>query len=904
MTMMRWFSSLPLRVRTLFKKKHVEEELNEELMFHVEHQVEALIAQGVSPVDARRIAMKSLGGVERQMERCRDVRAWQWVEILRADVVFGWRQLKKRKVTTTAAVVSLALGIGACTAAFRLVDALFLRPLPITHPERLYEIQYNGVDESGKPSVDDGNAYPQFIAMRESVKGQAELVAASHESDADLTFGGDDEMEKAGRQFCSGWMFAAFGLRPAAGRLLTEDDDRVPGGKPYVVISYDYWTRRFGRDPSAVGRTFRMNDAVYEIVGVAPKGFTGTQPGKMTDVFVPMMMNSLVKQPDAQWFRSYLLAPPGVPVETLLSRLDTADHLYRLETWKLMSKEFPNAPKRMVEMFLGQKVTLMKAANGVSGMRSGYGLALLVLSVLAAMVLLIACVNVANLMAGQAAARAREMALRVSLGAGRWRLMRLVLAESVLVGVIASALGLIFAWWATPFVTDRISTPGNPMRLMLAPDWRVMTFGMMLTVGVTTLFGLAPALRASRVKPASALKGGEEPHARLLWMQGMIAAQVAFCFMVLFAAGLFVRTFQRLTTQPLGFSTERILVLETMARQPQLPVKWEQMTEQLSEVPGVERASLASWGLLSGALISVPVSMKGEPQETAPAYVMRVSPGWLETMKIPLIAGRDLNESDTEPGQAVVNEAFAKRFFAGTNPVGQSFALPIGRTPGKPYLFQVVGLVRNAVYSDVRKPDMPTIYEPMHGIAVDGGLKALPWGAFIVRTKGEPEAMAQTLRRVVMQANPEFRVGNVSTQEEMVVAQTVRERLLAALAGFFAVVALLLAAIGLYGVLHYSVVQREKEIGIRIALGAAAGNIARLITVRVMLMVVVGAVVGLAAGMASVRYIAALLYGVKATDPSMLMVPAAVLLAVACLAALPAVMRAVQIDPAVMLRAE
>ena len=902
--MMRLLSTLGLRVRTLFEKKRVERELDEELQFHLDRQVEALMAQGLSPVEARRVAMKSLGGVERQMERCRDVRAWQWLDSLRADVVFGWRQLVKRKVTTEAAVLSLTLAIGACTSSFRLVDALFLRPLPIAHPEQLYEIQYSGTNELGRSSVDDGSTYPQFVAMREAVKGQAELVGASFESDADLTFGGDDEMEKAGRQFCSGWMFAAFGLRPAAGRLLTEDDDRAPGEKPYVVISYDYWTRRFGRDPSVVGRTFRMNDAVYEIVGVGPKGFTGTQPGKMTDVFVPMMMNSMVKEPDSQWFRSYLLVTPGVPIETLRSRLATADHLSRLDTWKLLSKQFPNAPKRMVEMFLGQKVTLMKAANGVSGMRAGYGLALVVLSVLAAMVLLVACVNVANLMAGQAAARAREMAVRVSLGAGRWRLMRLVIAESLLVGTAASALGLLFAWWATPFVVESISTAGNPVRLMLGPDWRVMAFGMMLTVCVTVLFGLAPALRASRVRPASALKGGEEPRRRLLWMQGMVAAQVAFCFVVLFAAGLFVGTFQRLTTQPLGFSTERILVLETMARHPQLPVKWEQMAEQLSGVPGVERASLGSWGLLSGPLISVFVSANGGPQGNTPAYVMRVSPGWLETMKIPLVGGRDLNDSDTEPGQAVVNEAFAKQFFGGTNPVGQSFALPIGRTPGKPYVLQVVGLVRNAVYSDVRKPELPTIYEPMHGIAADGGLKALPWGAFVVRTKGEPAAMAQTLRRVVMQENPEFRVGNVSTQEELVVAQTVRERLLASLAGFFGVVAVLLAAIGLYGVMHYSVVQRKKEIGIRIALGAAAMNIARLVTVQVLAMVLVGGVVGLAAGVASVRFIAALLYGVKATDPTMLLVPATVLLAAVCLAALPAVLRAVRIDPAEMLRAE
>jgi len=886
------------RVANVFRGDRVSGEIDEEFAAHLEEAV----AEGRDPVEARR----AFGSALRQREESRDARVIGWMDSLRADVVFGWRQLWKRKVTAAAAVLSLGLAIGSCVAAFRLVDALFLRPLPIAHSERLYEVQYSGVDESGEQNVDDGSAYPEFVAMHDAVKGQAELIGASDIAPADLTFGGDDEMEKAGRQYVSGRMFAAFGLKPVAGRLLSEEDDRVPGASPYAVLSYDYWTRRFGRDPKVVGRTFHMNEAVYEIVGVAPKGFTGTQPGTMADVFVPMMMNGMVKEPESQWFRTYMHANPGVAIEILQSRMDAADHLARVDTWKLLSKQFPNAPKQMVDMFLGQKVTLMKAVNGVSGIRAAYERALLALSVLVAMVLLIACVNVANLMTGQVAARAREMAVRVSLGAGRARLIRLVMVESAMVGVAAAGLGMLFAWWAAPFVVGRISNADMPIRLALEPDGMVMVFGVALTVGVTVLFGMIPAMRASRVRPVSALKGGEEPRGGVKWMQGMVAAQVAFCFVVLFAAMLFMGTLERLQTKPLGFSAERILLVDASSEQPQPEVKWEMVAEQMRAAPGVERVSLAGGRLLDMSFTTTFVTVNGEPASKVPAYTRHISPGLLETMKIPLLTGRDFTASDTNPGQAIVNEEFAKQYFDGVNPLGSRFSFATnGNGPlDKQGEFEVMGLVRNALYGDLRDSPPPTAYLPMHAMAKTGERLPLRYGVFVVRTKGAPSAMSETLRKIVKQAAPELHTGDLRTQQELIDTQTIRERLLASLGGFFGLVALLLATIGLYGVLHYSVVQREREIGIRIALGAAMGNIARLVTVRVFAMVLVGAVAGVALGVASVRYVSSLLYGVKGTDVSMMVLPGVVLLVAAGSAALPAVVRAVRIDPAIMLRAE
>jgi predicted permease len=554
--------------------------------------------------------------------------------------------------------------------------------------------------------------------------------------------------------------------------------------------------------------------------------------------------------------------------------------------------------KESIDRYINQALLLEPAAAGVSGLQQDYRRSLLALGVLVALVLLIACANVANLMTAQAAARAREMALRVSIGAGRWRLVQLVLVESAMLGILAAAIGALFAWWSAPVVVGMISTAGNPVRLALPADGRVLGFGVVLALVVTLLFGLAPALRVSGVKPARALRGGEDPHSRRRLIHVLIGGQVAFSFLVLFVAGLFATTFERLSNRPTGFSAERLLFLYTVTPRPQSPMVWDQIAEHLRTVPGVEKVAMAGWPLFGGNSMNNFISINGAPPGPVLAYFLSVSPGWMDVMKMTFIEGRDFRPNDTSPGVAIINQTFARQFFPGESPIGKWFDRGSRR-------YQVVGLVRDAPYRSLREPILPVSYVPFHPVGANGEVQPVGQGAFIVRTSSaDPLALASTLRREVSQARSDFRVNNLGTQEELIRAQSVRERLLAMLALFFGAVAILLAGIGLYGVLDYGVLQRRREIGIRMAIGAQAGDIAQRVTVEIFSSVLLGALAGVVLGMASVRYIEALLYGVKATDVAMLTLPAVTIAAAALLAALPAVIHAVRIDPVSMLRAD
>jgi len=824
------------------------------------------------------------------------------LDSLRSDSVFGWRQLKKNKVTSAAAILSLALAIGACATAFRLVDALLLRPLPVANPERLHVVAFEGFGPDGKEAqVYDSCSYPMFTRMREAVRSQADLIAVSYADRADITFGSDAEMERAHRQYVSGSLFPSFGLRPAQGRLLTESDDVKPGGHPYVVISFDYWSRRFGRDPGVVGRKFKMGDTLFEIVGVAPEAFTGTETGTVTDLFIPMMMKTprTLASYDNFWLRIFVKLKPGVAPEPVRDRL--------ISTFQIIQRErvkgFVNMSAQRLAIYFREHLLLEPATAGRSNMQRDYRRALLALSILVALVLLIACANVANLMTARAAARAREMALRVSIGAGRARLVQLVLTESAWLAVLATVLGALLAWRAAPFVTGMINSPDDPARLLLPADGRVFAFGLVLAAGVTSLFGLLPALRASNVKPAAALKGGEDPHSRRRLMHSMIALQVAFCFLVLFVAGLFVDTFHRLADQPLGYSPERILNLETIARRPQLPAYWDKVAENLRAVPGVEQVALTGWPLLTGEANVSSIAVDGGPPSEVVTETVHVTAGWVGVMNIRFVNGRDFRPSETNPGVAIVNRAFARQHFNGQDPTGKWFEIVDGGNPR--VRVQVVGLVPDARTWEMRRPIRPTIFVPFHSADAAHALQPSARGTFVVRTsRGDPLGLAAALRDAVSRENPQFFVENIRTQLELLESQTVRERLLAVLAMFFAAVALLLAGVGLYGVLDYSVLQRRREIGIRIAIGAGAGEIARRVTADVFVMVIAGAVGGLVLGMLSVRYIQTLFYQVRPTDPHALAVPSLVIVGAALLAALPAIIHALRTDLVKALRAE
>ena len=887
--------SIYSRFKNLLRPARLAREIDEELQSHIAED----IARGRDPKEARR----AFGPLLQLREESRDVRLFSWLDSLRSDAVFGWRQLLKKKATSAAAVLSLALAIGACTSAFRLVDALLLRPLPISAPERLYSVAFQSLGMDGRKFAYDSCSYPMFRRMRDAVSQQAESVAVSYADRVDLTYASAQEMEKAYLQTVSGWMFSTFGLRPAAGRLLSENDDRTPGAHPLAILSYDYWDRRFGRDPKVIGRTFRFGDVVYQVVGVVEKGFTGTETGTVTDIFLPMMMKNprTLASDHNFWLRTLVHLKPGVQPAPVYEKLRATFRSIQEER----ARGFTGMSRQRLENFFSEKMLLEPAAAGRSNLQRDYRRALTALGMLVALVLLIACANVANLMTARAASRTREMALRVSIGAGRRRLVQLVLVESAWIALLATALGAAFAWWSAPLIVGMINPPGDPARLVLPADWRVLAFGLLLASAVTFLFGLAPALRASGVKPAVAMKGGEDPHARRRLMHALIALQLAFCFVVHFVTGLFVASFDRLSSQPTGFSADRIVNLETVTERPQPAVYWDQVAGQLRALPGVERVSLTTWPLMSGESNVAFISVGGAPPSDVFTDLLNISPGWFDTMKVPLLDGRDFRPDDAAPAVAIVNQAFAKQFFNGENPVGKSFER-VGSTPNVRLRTEIVGFVRDARSRvELQLPIRPMAYLPFHTVDPQGVAAPLGRGTFVVRTaSANPMALASMLRREVPRVQSQFRVSNIRSQVEIDRAYTLRERLLALLALFFSGVALLLAGVGLYGVLDYSVLQRRREIAIRMAIGARAADIANRVAGDLVSMLLAGSCAGVALGLLSVRYIESLLFQVKAAAWGSMALPSLAILVAAVLAALPAVIRAVRTDPVAALRAD
>jgi predicted permease len=895
------------RIANVFRR-HVDDDIDAELQSHLDEAH----AEGRDAVEASR----AFGSRLRAREAVRDAIVMPWFDSLVADLIFGWRQLLKRKTVSTATVLSLALSIGACLAAFRLVDAFFLRPLPIAEAAQWSVLTFENLFD-GVISTGDQFDYGSFRQFRKAAHDQAEVLVIGLAIPVYATFDESQHPERTYRQYVSGRMFGAFGLRPTVGRLLTEGDDLTPGAHPYAVLSFDFWSRRFGKDPAVVGRKVLVGRDVLEIVGVAPEGFTGTDPGMFTDLFIPAMMDPAISG-NSTAYRTWVRPMPGIGLGGLRERLSAALHAYRAEQVRTWS------PERFHERdwFVSAPVSLEPAATGRSTTQRRYQRALTIFAVLVGLVLLIASTNVANLMVAQTAARAREMALRVSLGAGRRRLVQLVLMESLLVALGASGIGLVFAWWAAPFVIKTLNPPGSlsAVRLTLSADWRLTMFAVTLTFGVAVLFGLVPALHASSITPASALKGGNDPRERRRLMNGFVGAAVAFCSYVLFIAGLFTATFERMANQPTGFSAARVLTLRSVSSTGLSAERWYRAAQHIRSLPGVESAALAFTALMAGNARNSLVWANGHTPDGTfrnRTWFLQVSPGWFETMGVELLEGRDLRWDDAAPNVAVVSETFARRYFGSQSPVGRTFETLVhgsninfdtpaaGSAPTARVAMRIVGLVRDARYEDMRMPVPATAYVPFRTVA--GGVERTDnsVATFLIRTRtADPNAVASMVRQEVPKAEPQIRVAEAVAQEDLVQAQMIPERMLATLSVFFATVALVLAGVGLYGVLHYAVVQRRRELGIRIALGAPLTDIAWRVALNAGVMVAIGLTTGCGLGLVSERSIAALLYQTRATDPQMLAAPLITMLGAAVLAALRPVLHAVRLDPAALLRSE
>jgi putative ABC transport system permease protein len=640
------------------------------------------------------------------------------------------------------------------------------------------------------------------------------------------------------------------------------------------------------------------------IVGVSPQGFTGTEPGRMTDFFAPATLNDqALNRPGWSWFRIWVRPNDSTSPEQVRQVLQAQVRLDRRESLKSPGSD-SSGPR--IAAYLNEQIQLSSAAAGVSGLQRTFRRPMLILAALVVLVLLIACANVANLLLAQGVARAHEMALRASIGAGRWRLIQLVLVEGALLAACASIAGAVFAWWAAPFVVSLLAFE-PPVQLILSANWRVLGFGVGLTAVVTLLFGLAPALRASAVRPFGALKVRDERHGHRRLVRSLIGVQMAFCLFVVFTAGLFAATLRNLSGRSLGFEPENLAVLEINVTGEKQPAQvWADVSERVKATPGVENAAFAMWVPLSENRWRAPVSTDGQPStdEDKSPFFLGVSPAYFSTMRITLLAGRDFRLDDSAqtpegsmlPVSAVgiVNEAFSRAYFDGRNPVGRRVLVRrVERNIDVP--MEIVGLVRDSAYYNVREPMHPTVFVPND---------ARNQAALIVRTTGDPVTLGPALRRLVTQFRPDFQVMNVATQRAFVQRQMLRERLLATLSLFFAVVALFLASVGLYGVLNYAVIQRRREFGVRMALGARAAHVIRSVTAEVISAVGVGTLVGLGAGLAFGRLIERILFEVKATDPLTITTPLLILAAAAALAALPPALRVVRIDPAQTLRSE
>jgi len=871
-------------------------DLQEELRLHME-----LAAEDAQRRDQpARAARMHTGGAAQAMDALRDQRGWPWLQSVFADVVFAGRQLNKHRTATAAAVLSLGLAVGATTAAFRLLDAVLLRTLPVAEPDRLFVLGWNSITSQGEPDYRDDFDYPTFRRYRDAIGPNGDVMVVGTSARQLALVDNSTDPEPVIRQYYSGNVFPIFGLQPALGRLLTPSDDVTPGGHPVVVISYDYWTRRFARDPNVIGQSFRIGRQPFEIVGVAPKGFTGTEPGRMADLFVPAMMNAqALNAPGWSWFRIWVRPNASASLEQVRELVQAQLARDRQDT----VKSFPSTtPGPLITAYLNEKILLTPAGSGASGPQRTFRRPLFILAGLVVLVLLIACANVANLLTAQAIARAREMALRVSIGAGRWRLIQLVLVESTLLAICASVVGAVFAWWAAPFVVSLLAQIGEPIRLVLDLDWRSAAFSLALTLTVTVLFGIAPALRASAVKPLGAIKGHHDQHAHRRLMRSLIGGQMAFCLFVLFVAGLFATTLRNLSNRPLGFESERILLLDINRPGERQPVHvWAALTDQIRGMPGVESAAFANWAPLSDNRWRWPVYVAPRQAKEVSPYFLGVSPAYFDTMRIGMVGGRDFRVDDTPPtldrekrpvpGVGIVNETFARVYFGAQNPVGRQV---IVRPEEMDVPMEIVGVVRDSVYYDLREPMRPTVYVPIEA----GNQRTL-----FVRTAGDPRVLAATMRSEVSKTYKDTPV-LATTQSTLIRRQVVRERLLATLSLFFAVLALLLAGIGLYGVLNYAVIQQRREIGVRMALGARATHLVKRVAAEMLRPVGLGALIGLAAGLGFGRLVESILFEVKATDATPIATPLLVLAVAAFLAALPPAIRAVRTDPARTLRSE
>jgi putative ABC transport system permease protein len=817
---------------------------------------------------------------------------------------YAIRALLKSPGFTLVVVLSLALGIGANTAIFSLIDAVMLRALPVAEPQELTRVTFGG-----EGSADFTNPIWEQIRDRQDVFSG---TFAYIDERFDLASGG--ESRPVAGNWVSGGFFSTLGVRPAAGRLMSQGDDHA-GCPAVAVLSHGFWQSEYGGDPGTVGRTIALNGHGFEIVGVAAAGFFGFDVGKSTQVFAPLCAKAILEPPTGgldnhnMWFlRVVGRLRDGVPLEQARERLVAlAPAVYSASAAPDWNEEQRNG-------HMQNSLGAVPAASGYSDLRTQYDRALIALMVVVGLVLLIACANVANLLLARATARRREMAIRRAIGARRGQLVRQLLTESLLLSVVGAIAGIAFAAWASELVVGFLSTDRNTISLDVSLNPRVLAFTALVAVATAVLFGLAPAWRSSRVEPQAAMKANDrtiaEGHSRFSLGKALVVGQITLSLVLLITAGLFLGSFRKLATLDPGFRSEGVLVANLDLRaaafgEGAIEGAKEQLLERLRAAPGVRSASASEIVPISGSGWNGPIDVDGfEPQHERDnmIYFNAVTDDFFATMGTPLLAGREFAASDRagSPPVAVINEATARKFFRDRNPLGERVALgsPGGPTPGEDSEVEIVGVVRDTKYRSLREETRELMFLPIRQSGFGG-----PAMTFELRSDGAAEALIPTVTRITAEISPRISL-SYSVLSDVIASTLSRERLMATLSAFFGALALLLAVVGLYGTMAYSVARRRSEIGIRMALGADRAKLLRMVLAEAGRLIVAGLALGSVVALLSTRLVAAFLYGLTPNDPTTLALSVLTLAAVALAAGLLPAWRAARLDPMAALREE
>jgi len=1001
------------------------EELDADIREHIERETQDNIERGMSPEDARHAALRKFGNVTRVKEDTREVWSIVWLEDLAQDIRYGLRILRNAPGFAAVAILTLALGIGANTAIFSLIDAVMLRSLPVENPSQLVVLKWSarnapkihGYMSSGDCPSDlrFGAANPSGCSFSQPMFHEIENTnqfsgMAAFANAGPLALTGNGPASMINGQLVSGDFFRAMGVKAAAGRVFETSDD-APAAQPVAVLNYGYWQRSFGGARDAIGRTIELNGTPFTIIGAAEQRFTGITPGSDYDVWLPLAVGPHITNPMmwsnrqenvSYWWLTVLgrlktgtnlpqaqaavsgvfrnemlhgsvplfdaggmLAPPGPPggngparrqmvlggppsagagppsmppggaqgpvivrgvMPPTASGQKSANALVapvppvnaaQGQAPAEMAKEASTLSKPDDE----PAITLLSAQTGLTGARRRYANPLYVLMFAVGIILLIACSNVAGLMLARAAARQKEMALRLALGAGRARIVRQLMTESVMLAAAGGIWGIVFASWATHAIVSFVSTnQPRPLAFATGIDMRVLGFTIAVSLFTGILFGLAPAFRGARVDLTPALKEGSGSATGLAHRgirhfsigNALVVAQVALAIVVLVGAGLLVRTLQNLRSIDVGFDSHNLVLFginPSLAgyKDEQIDSFYRDLQGRLAETPGIHSASYSMVPLLSGNLMITGFHWPGTPQDReSESDVLEVGPDFFSTMQIPFLAGRGFDASDyklaaSKSGSAavakpvIVDQTFVSKYVGKENPLGKRFGeSPASENEPASPGYEIIGVVRDTKYSDLRREINPMMYMPQTGLGA----------SFEVRTAGDPQALVPVIRATVAQIDPNLPLRDVTTESQQIDRLLFQERLVARFSSFFGLLALVLACIGLYGLLAYEVTRRTREIGIRIALGAQAKDVLRSVVRQGLALALVGAAAGIGVALGVTRYLKSMLYDVHANDPLTIVAVVALLVLVALAACFIPARRATNVDPMVALRCE